>query len=206
MVLASVLFTTYASILLISAFLIAGSKNPVHSVLFMVMCFFCASSLLIMLSMEFVALLLLVIYVGAIAVMFLFVVMMMNIKVTVSNFNVLRYLPVGGLLGLLFLVQLGMNVHFIGVSEVDRTWYTCGLEGLPDLFWSNWFVAEIERNSIYALGKVLYTYTYDIFLLCSVILLVAMVAAILLTLHNTSKRQYYIEEMVAHVTKITFSK
>ncbi len=206
MVLASVLFTIYASILLLSAFLIVGSKNPVHSVLFMVMCFFCASSLLIMLSMEFVALLLLVIYVGAIAVMFLFVVMMMNIKVTVSNFNVLRYLPVGGILGLLFLVQLVMNVRHIGALEVNHTWYMYGLKGLPDLFWSNWFVTEMERDSIYALGKVLYTHTYDIFLFCSVILLVAMVAAILLTLHSTSKRQYYIEKMTTHVTKITFSK
>ena len=206
MLLPNVLFTTYSIIFVSSAFLIIGSKNPVHSILFMVMCFFCASNLLIMISMEFAALLFLIIYVGAIAVLFLFVIMMMNIKVTVSNFNVLRYLPIGGLLGILLVLQLGKNVVAFGMSGDYLTQFGQEVQQFFDSTWSNWFFLGTKQDSICALGEVLYTYTYDLFILCSVVLLIAMLAAILLTLHTSIRRKPYIEKTVTHITSITSVK
>ena len=203
MSLLNLLFTVYASIFVLSAYLIIGSKNPVHSILFMVMCFFCASNLLMMISMEFAALLFLIIYVGAIAVLFLFVVMMMNIKVTISNFNILRYLPVGGILGILFTLQLGRNITAFGAQSANVKRFPWTMEWFSDLVWSDWFSIEKKENAISALGKVLYTYTYDLFLLCSVILFISMLAAILLTLHTRDRRKFYVDRTSVHVTKIT---
>ncbi len=202
MSLLNLLFTVYALIFVSSAYLIIGSKNPIHSILFMVMCFFCASNLLIMISMEFAALLFLIIYVGAIAVLFLFVVMMMNIKVTISNFNILRYLPVGGVLGILFALQLSRNITGFSAQSAGSKYFAWTTEWFSDLVWSDWFSVEEKENAISALGKVLYTHTYDLFLLCSIVLFISMLAAILLTLHTRDRRKFYVDNTSVHVTKI----
>ena len=96
-------FYIFSSIALLSGIMVISSRNPMHSVLFLVLVFCNAAGLLILLETEFLAMLFLIVYVGAIAVLFLFVVMMLNIRVTELNESMLRYLPIGGLLLLIFL-------------------------------------------------------------------------------------------------------
>ena len=106
MIAESFLFYLFSSIALISGIMVIRSKNPVHSVLFLILVFCNAAGLLILLHLDFFAMIFLVVYVGAIAVLFLFVVMMLHIKLTEMNENVLRYLPVGGIIGLIFVFEV----------------------------------------------------------------------------------------------------
>ena len=105
------LFYLFSSIALISGVMVIRSKNPVHSVLFLILVFCNAAGLLILLHLDFFAMIFLVVYVGAIAVLFLFVVMMLHIKLTEMNENILRYLPVGGIIGLIFLLEVLLVVE-----------------------------------------------------------------------------------------------
>jgi len=105
------LFYFFSSIALISGVMVIRSKNPVHSVLFLILVFCNAAGLLILLHLDFFAMIFLVVYVGAIAVLFLFVVMMLHIKLTEMNENILRYLPVGGIIGLIFLFEVLLVVE-----------------------------------------------------------------------------------------------
>jgi NADH-quinone oxidoreductase subunit J len=102
----ALLFYIFSSIAIISGVMVISSRNPMHSVLFLVLVFCNAAGLLLLLETEFLAMLLLVVYVGAIAVLFLFVVMMLNIRLTELNEGVLRYIPIGGILLLIFLFEL----------------------------------------------------------------------------------------------------
>ena len=92
------LFYIFSSIAIVSSLMLISARNPVHSVLFLVLVFCNAAGLLILLETEFLAMLFLVVYVGAIAVLFLFVVMMLNVRVTELNQSLLRYIPIGGLI------------------------------------------------------------------------------------------------------------
>ena len=105
------LFYVFSSIALISGVMVIRSRNPVHSVLFLILVFCNAAGLLILLDLDFFAMIFLVVYVGAIAVLFLFVVMMLHIKFAEIHENVLRYLPVGGLLGFIFLFEILLVVE-----------------------------------------------------------------------------------------------
>ena len=184
------LFYLFSSLLLMSATMVIQSRNPVYSVLFLILVFFNAAGLLILLNLDFFALIFLVVYVGAIAVLFLFVVMMLNIKLAEINEKKLRYLPIGGLLGLLFLfevlvilendlIPLGISANFQAVSE-----YT-------PLEFFDWGASLETFPNIQALGNVMYTYYFSWFLLASLILLVAMIGAIVLTMQKAigMKRQ-----------------
>jgi NADH-ubiquinone oxidoreductase chain 6 len=174
------LFYLFSSIALVSASLVIRAKNPVHSVLFLVLVFCNASGLLILLGLDFFAMILLVVYVGAIAVLFLFVVMMFNIKIAEIHENALRYLPVGGIIGLIFLCEI--------VLIVDND----SIPLLPTLFKSDSlsysvYASQIESwSNIESVGNLLYTTYSFFFLLASIILLVAMIGAIVLTMHKTA--------------------
>ncbi len=102
--------------------MVIQSRNPVHSVLFLILVFFNAAGLLILLGLDFFAMIFLVVYIGAIAVLFLFVVMMLNIKLAEINEKKLRYLPIGGLLGILFLFEI-----FLIVDNVKNLFRACFL-------------------------------------------------------------------------------
>jgi NADH-ubiquinone oxidoreductase chain 6 len=174
------LFSLFSSIALVSASLVIRAKNPVHSVLFLVLVFCNTSGLLILLGLDFFAMILLVVYVGAIAVLFLFVVMMFNIKIAEIHENALRYLPVGGIIGLIFLCEIVLIVDndsiplLPGVFNSDSLSYSVYASQLQS--WTN----------IESVGNLLYT-TYSLFfLLASIILLVAMIGAIVLTMHKTA--------------------
>ena len=98
-----ILFYLFSSLTAISSLMVIRSENPVHSVLFLILAFFNSAGLLLLLEVEFLAMLLVIVYVGAVAVLFLFVVMMLNIKASNETGDLLRFLPIGGLVGLIFL-------------------------------------------------------------------------------------------------------
>ena len=123
------LFYLLAGIALISSIMVISARNPVHSVLFLILAFFNAAGLLILMEMEFLSLIFIVVYVGAIAVLFLFVVMMLNVKISEVEDEVLQYLPVGGTIGLIFLFLIffiieGDFVSFNGqANSIYLDWF-----------------------------------------------------------------------------------
>ena len=167
------LFQIFASTAIVAAIMVIQSRNPVHSVLFLILVFFNVAALLILLGLDFFAMVLLVVYVGAIAVLFLFVVMMLNIKLAEMNEQKLRYLPIGGLIGLLFIFEI-----FV-IIDNDVCFYNW--ETLEFVDWSS---IIHNRTNIEAVGQLMYTYFFHDFLLASIILLVAMIGAIVLTMHR----------------------
>src|SRR6201984_3534752 len=104
--LAALAFYFFAAILIASAVMVIAARNPVHSVLFLILAFFNAAGLFVLLGAEFLAMILVIVYVGAVAVLFLFVVMMLDIDFVELRHGVMQYLPVGALIGLVLLVEL----------------------------------------------------------------------------------------------------
>jgi len=184
------LFYLFSSFMLLSGIMVIQARNPVHSVLFLILVFFNAAGLLLLLHLDFFALIFLVVYVGAIAVLFLFVVMMLNIKLAEITEKKLRYVPIGGLLGLLFLFEILVIVDndlipLLSYNNIQA------FQEYQHVGFINWVdVVHIVTN-IHALGNVLYTYYFYYFLMASIILLVAMIGAIVLTMQKTMlmKRQ-----------------
>jgi len=261
------LFYIFSSIALISGVMVIRSRNPVHSVLFLILVFCNAAGLLILLDLDFFAMVFLVVYVGAIAVLFLFVVMMLNIKLAEIHENVLRYLPIGGLIGLIFLFEVLLVVDndlipvfsqytgtvanlsngldsFTIFSFFDILFYK--IKGLSILFNPNLSFSEYIKDldnlktgsgeywslpgepgnlipfqafhslsytewpsqvntltNIEAIGQLIYTYYFYFFIVASIILLIAMIGAIVLTLHKGGdvKRQEVYEQNTREFAK-----
>jgi NADH-quinone oxidoreductase subunit J len=182
------LFYILSGIALISSIMVISARNPVHSVLFLILAFFNAAGLLILMEMEFLSLIFIVVYVGAIAVLFLFVVMMLNVKISEVEDEVLQYLPVGGTIGLIFLFLIFFIIEGDFVS----------FNGQANSIYLDWFQQVDVVSNIETLGQVLYTDYLVYFLLAGVILLVAMVGAIVLTMSTrTSLRRQLIFQQVS---------
>lgn len=181
MLVSEALFWIFGSGALISGFLVISAKNPIHSVFFLVVAFANASILMLLLGVEFLSILFLIVYVGAIAILFLFVVMMLNIKSVEMADNATRYVPIGFIIGFIFLVEVYILVEgSIQSRPSDFILETANYGVL-------WYPSS---GNITALGQVLYTEYYIWFLVASFILLVAMIGAIVLTLeHESVKRQ-----------------
>jgi len=177
------LFYLFSSMTLISGVMVIQSRNPVHSVLFLILVFFNAAGLLVLLGLDFFAMIFLVVYVGAIAVLFLFVVMMLNIKIAEINEKRLRYLPIGGVLGLLFLFEVLLIVDNDLIPLLHYESKELLLE-FKDLFFVNWSDNLQTIPNIQAVGNLVYTYYFYFFLMASIILLVAMIGAIVLTMQR----------------------
>jgi len=192
MIVASLAFYLFATIAVIGALNVIFQRNPVHSVLWLILTFFNAAGLFVLLGAEFVAMILIVVYVGAVAVLFLFVVMMLDINITVMREGFLKYLPVGVLVGIILLVELA--VVFGGwtmapEAEALRTAPT------PDMS---------ETSNIEALGAILYTDYVYLFQAAGLVLLVAMIGAIVLTLRRRpGVRKQNISEQVNRSAKDT---
>ena len=209
----TILLELFASVALISAIMVIGSQNPIHSVIFLILVFCNATGFLMLLKIEFIALMFLIIYVGAIAVLFLFVVMMLNIKLSELSQNWIRYLPIGSLISLIFLTQLFLIIDndFCTIpayaseitlgngSEITssiREFNVLNTEFFQDQkTWSNLIdsVTNIE-----SLGYLIYTYYFYYFIMASLILLIAMIGAIVLTMHKkkyASKKQLIFKQI-----------
>jgi NADH-quinone oxidoreductase subunit J len=168
----------FSSLLLISSIFVLFSKNPVHSVLFLILAFCNASGILFLFNAEFLGLIFIIIYVGAIAILFLFVVMMLNVKIYASN-NFLIYLPFFLIGGFILLLQIFLVFERIfSNSEIYLTTTFYSFENYLD-----------NLSSIDLLGQSLYNYYLICFLLAGFILLIAMVGAIVLTLKFNGKRK-----------------
>ena len=157
--------------------MVITARNPVHSVLYLILCFFNAAGLFILLGAEFLAMILVVVYVGAVAVLFLFVVMMLDVDFVQLREGMLSYLPIGAVIGLLVLVE---------VSLVLGTWSLA-----PDALGNVAAPTASGVSNTQALGELLYTKYVYYFQTAGLVLLVAMVGAIVLTLRHKEgvKRQ-----------------
>ena len=177
MTLASFAFYMFSTVTVASALMVISARNPVHSVLFLILTFFNSAGIFLLLGAEFLALLLVIVYVGAVAVLFLFVVMMLDIDFVELNEGFLQYLPVGTLVGLVLLTEL---IMVLGGSTMEPDIIAGGPEATTD-----------EMTNAEALGLVLYTDYVFFFQTAGAILLVAMVGAIVLTLRkrDNPKRQ-----------------
>jgi NADH-ubiquinone oxidoreductase chain 6 len=167
---------------LLSGVMVIQARNPVHSVLFLILVFFNAAGLLVLLGLDFFAMIFLVVYVGAIAVLFLFVVMMLNIKIAEINEKRLRYLPIGGVLGLLFLFEVLLIVDNDLIPLL--LYNTESFLEFQNSSFINWSENLQTVTNINAIGNLVYTYYFYFFLLSSLILLVAMIGAIVLTMQK----------------------
>jgi NADH:ubiquinone oxidoreductase subunit 6 (subunit J) len=190
-------FYIFSSLAIASGIMVISSRNPMHSVLFLVLVFCNAAGLLILLEIEFLAMLFLIVYVGAIAVLFLFVVMMLNIRVTELNESVLRYLPIGGIILFIFFFEILSVVNGDLVPFFSSQFFLFESENfilnqnLNTIFWTNQIY---PITNIEALGNVIYTYYVVSFMGASLVLLVAMIGAILLTMRkrtNVRKQEIF---------------
>jgi NADH-quinone oxidoreductase subunit J len=168
-------FYLFAGVCVAAAFMVIAAKNPVHSVLFLILAFVNASGLFLLLGAEFLAMILIVVYVGAVAVLFLFVVMMLDVDFAELREGFLQYLPAGTLVGCIFLAELLLVV---------ATW-TFG-PGIPTAITAPIPPADAVSNTM-ALGLVLYTRYVYFFQIAGLVLLVAMIGAIMLTLHHRQR-------------------
>ena len=172
MIVQALAFYLFAAIVVASGVMVIASRNPVHSVLFLILAFFNAAGLFVLLGAEFLAMILVVVYVGAVAVLFLFVVMMLDVNIAELRQGFLQYLPVGGLIGLILLVELAMVVGAWAISPEAGASARLPIPP-PD-----------QVTNTEALGRVLYDDYVYLFQIAGLILLVAMIGAIVLTLRQ----------------------
>lgn len=179
-------FYLFAISLLTGGLLTVMARNPVHSVLWLILAFLSAAGLFVLIGAEFVAMLLIIVYVGAVAVLFLFVVMMLDIDFAALKAEMASYLPLGALIGVVLLMQLGLA---FGVWEFS--------EGV-DARLGNSIPPLEQAHNTQALGLILYDRYILLFQLSGLILLVAMVGAIVLTLRHRGdvKRQNVVAQMM----------
>lgn len=173
------LFYLFSSLLCICGFAVIFSRNPIHSILFLVFLFFNAAALLILLGADFLAILFLIVYVGAVAVLFLFVIMMLSGKLIKTKINFF-YGPLVILLAFIFLFEIFLiieqSLNFLSNNIIFL------IEILNPLF--IWKDKILPFSNIKIIGSILYTYFFYFFIVGSLILLVAMIGAIVLTLYK----------------------
>ena len=159
------------------------SRNPVHSVLWLILTFLSSAGLFVLLGAEFVAMLLVIVYVGAVAVLFLFVVMMLDVDFAELKAEMAQYLPLGLLIGLVLLMQLSMALGVWSVADTAEA--------------ARAAVTPAETHNTAALGLLIYDQYFLLFQLAGLILLVAMIGAIVLTLRHRKdvKRQDVLAQM-----------
>lgn len=172
MIVEAVMFYVFAALAVAAGVMVVCSRNPVHSVLFLILAFFNAAGLFVLMGAEFLAMILVIVYVGAVAVLFLFVVMMLNIDFADLRSGFVRYLPVGALVGVILLAELILDIGSRVVAP--------GMLGVrvPSA------AGGLALTNTRALGDILYTRYLFAFQAAGLILLVAMIGAIVLTLRR----------------------
>ncbi|MBT3809700.1 MAG: NADH-quinone oxidoreductase subunit J [Rhodospirillaceae bacterium] len=186
MVIQALAFYLFAALAVASGVMVISARNPVHSVLFLILAFFNAAGLFVLIGAEFLAMILVVVYVGAVAVLFLFVVMMLDINFAELREGFLQYLPIGALIGLILAAELIL---------IFGTWIVA-----PDV--GQALTAPIlppdQVTNTHALGRIIYTDYIYLFQASGLILLIAMIGAIVLTLrHRPGVRRQKIADQVS---------
>jgi len=185
MTLTALAFYVFAAVAVAAGLFVVLARNPVHSVLYLILAFFSSAGLMVLLGAEFVAMLLVIVYGGAVAVLFLFVVMMLDVDFTELRQGLAEYLPLGGLIGLVLLVELGL---VIGHWAIAGSAPEARAAAVP---------APAEIHNVEALGRIIYDDYIYVFQAAGLILLVAMIGAIVLTLYHRpdAKRQDVLEQI-----------
>ncbi len=172
MIIQTLAFYLFAIVTVASAVMVISARNPVHSVLFLILAFFNSAALFVLVGAEFLAMILVIVYVGAVAVLFLFVVMMLDINFVEMRQGFLHYLPVGGIIGLILLLEL---VLVAGSWVIAPEVASVAAAPTPPM---------TELTNTEALGRLIYTEYIFLFQAAGMILLIAMVSAIVLTLRR----------------------
>mgnify|MGYP002713936349 CR=1 FL=1 len=177
MILPALFFYLFAAVCVASAVMVIVSRNPVHSVLFLILAFVNAAGLFILMGAEFLGMMLIVVYVGAVAVLFLFVIMMLDVDFVELREGFIQYLPIGIVIGGIFLFELLLTVSYWVINPTTPKAITAAI--------------PTNVTNTEALGLVLYTKYIHYFQLAGMVLLVAMIGAIVLTLRHKAnvKRQ-----------------
>ncbi len=184
MIVQALAFYLFGAVAVASGVMVISARNPVHSVLFLILAFFNSAGLFVLLGAEFLAMILVVVYVGAVAVLFLFVVMMLDINFAELRSGFITYLPIGALIGLILVVEL---LLVVGSWVIDPGAAMLAAAPTPP---------ATQINNTHALGAVLYTQYFYLFQAAGLILLVAMVGAIVLTLRHREVRRQSIRRQI----------
>src|SRR3954464_7067577 len=173
MLLQAIAFYLFSAVLIASAVMVIAGRNPVYSVLFLILAFFNAAALFLLIGAEFIAMILVIVYVGAVAVLFLFVVMMLDINMAKLKEGFLDYLPIGAMIGVAMLAEIlfGLGVWGSGASDTVQAFNRAGIQ-------------PVTIDNTRAIGQVLYTQYFYLFQVAGLVLLVAMIGAIVLTLRT----------------------
>lgn len=190
----SFLFYFWSLATVVSAWKVITSKNPILSVFWLVLAFANASLLLILLGVEFLPILFVIVYVGAIAILFLFVVMLLNIKLVEITENATRYVPIGIITGFIFLYQILYSFDSINTNNTISEYNT------------TLFTEFFNQTNIELVGQLLYTEYWIYFLVSSLVLLVSMVGAIVLCLYHETgiKRQDLFAQVATQYDKTIY--
>lgn len=176
MTLPTLAFLVFSAGVILSALMVVASKNPVHSVLFLICAFISASGLFVLMGAEYLAMLLIVVYVGAVAVLFLFVVMMLDVDFVELKQGFLQYMPIGGALAAVVVVELILVVAVWTLPSNEAI-----ARAHPFMTAAETVANPSGPNNVEALGLILYTDYVHLFQIAGVILLIAMIGAIVLT-------------------------
>ncbi|MBL8710010.1 MAG: NADH-quinone oxidoreductase subunit J [Rhodospirillaceae bacterium] len=166
MIVETIAFYVFAAVAVVSALLVVGNRNPVYSVLFLILTFFNVAALFVLIGAEFLAMMLVVVYVGAVAVLFLFVVMMLDINFVELRQGFVKYLPIGAVVGVILAAELIFVMVGTGLGTAPAAAPTPALT---------------EFTNTEALGNIMYTQYFYLFQVAGLVLLVAMIGAIVLT-------------------------
>ena len=169
MIIQTLAFYLFSAVTVFAAVMVISSKNPVHSVLFLILAFFNSAGLFVLLGAEFLAMILVVVYVGAVAVLFMFVVMMLDINIAELKHGFLQYLPLGGVVGLILLLELILALGGFIISSQSQSSIAAPRPNAN------------EVTNTEAIGNLIYTNYIYFFQAAGLILLVAMIGAIVLT-------------------------
>jgi len=172
MLLQAIAFYVFAGVTVASGTMVVVSRNPVYSVLFLILAFFNSAALFVLIGAEFIAMILVIVYVGAVAVLFLFVVMMLDINVARIREGFLDYLPIGAMIGAALLAEILFGLGVLGSTS-----------GTVSAF-SKAGTQILATDNTRAIGRVLYTQYFYLFQVAGLVLLVAMIGAIVLTLRS----------------------
>jgi NADH-quinone oxidoreductase subunit J len=187
MALQAIAFYLMSSVTLVAGFCVVSARNPVHSVLWLILAFFSAAGLFVLLGAEFLAMLLVVVYVGAVAVLFLFVVMMLDVDFTALRQGFARYMPLGLVIGAFLAAEMILVSTAVATRGAARDSDTPMASG-----------AGVDISNVEAIGRVLYTDYIYFFQAAGLVLLVAMIGAIVLTLRHKPgvKRQIIMDQVL----------
>lgn len=175
--LTEIIFFGLAFMIFLAGLLVIFSKNPVQSVLFLVVVFCLSAQLFVLLEVDFLAMVLIIVYVGAIAVLFLFIVMMLNIRVVELGEILNRYFPLATIVGLIIFSEIVFSLYYsLGYSY-------------QSIFYVDWYKSFLSHSNVVSLGLVLYTYFSPFLIISGILLLLAMISSIMLTLDTSNSSE-----------------